>query len=76
MISVMKENYNCADRELQVTDLAHACSTKTQAEVTKDFVEAASFMLSVAMKGKGKKAASKKAKYGEPLWDAKKLEVG
>jgi hypothetical protein len=58
-----------------VTDLADACRTKSQAEVTKDFVNAASFMLSVTLKGKGKKAAAlAQAKRGEPLWDASKID--
>lgn len=78
MIQVMKASYDSAERMLQVTDLAHACRTKSQAEVTKDFVNAASFMLSVTVagKGKGKKAAAAlaKAKRSEPLWNAAEIE--
>jgi hypothetical protein len=65
MIKVMEDNYNSHNRTLGVSDLAHAVQTKTSAEVTKDFVNAASFMLSVALGGK-KKAKARK----EPaLWD-------
>ena len=74
MIRVMKQSYNNAERQVQVTDLADACRQKTQAQITKDFVNAASFMLSVTLKGKGKKAAAlAKAKHSDPLWDAKQL---
>lgn len=41
MIKVMKESYGSEGLVLNVTDLAHACQTKSQAEVTKDFVCAA-----------------------------------
>jgi hypothetical protein len=51
MIKVMQDNYNGADRKLGVSDLAHAVQTKSYAEVTKDFVNAASFMLCTAIGG-------------------------
>ena len=51
MIKVMQDNYNRADRKLGVSDLAHAVQTKSYAEVTKDFVNAASFMLCTAIGG-------------------------
>ena len=53
--------------------MANACSTKTQAEVTKDFVSAASYILSIALGGKNKKAVKKDR--GDPLWDTKQLAV-
>lgn len=72
MIKVMRECYDSADRQLQVSDLESAIKTKTSVEVTKDFVKAASFILTTALVGKSKKATAKK----EPLWDPKKFEVG
>lgn len=38
MIKVMKKSYDTHGMQLIVTDLAHACATKSQAEVTKDFI--------------------------------------
>lgn len=70
MIKVMRECYDSAERQLQVSDLESAIKTKTSVEVTKDFVKAASFILTTALVGK--KASAKK----EPLWDPKKFEVG
>ena len=74
----MRENYDPSGNTMNVTDLSHACATKTQAEVTKEFVNAASFILSAAVgggDGKGKKAAAKKIKRtGKPLWDPAKFE--
>ena len=72
----MQENYDASGNTMNVTDLSKACQTKTQAEVTKDFINAASFILSAAVKGddkKGKKgsAAKKVAHTGKRLWDAK-----
>lgn len=78
MIKVMQENYDPSGNTMNVTDLAKACTTKTQAEVTRDFVNAASFILSAAVggEGKGKKGALKKVKRtGKPLWDPKKFEA-
>lgn len=64
---------------MNVTDLSHACATKSQAEVTKAFVSAASYILSAAVGGakKGsKKGSAKKAKRtSKPLWDPKKFET-
>lgn len=55
---------------MNVTDLVGACSTKSQAEVSKDFVKAASYILSAAVGGKDGVAGAKKvAKKGKPLWD-------
>ena len=47
MIKIMQESYNKAgsSSKIFVTDLAQACATKSNAEVTKDFVNAASFIL-------------------------------
>lgn len=63
---------------LNITDLAKACHTKTQAEVTKDFVTAAtSYILSVAGgPGKGGAAAAKIKRKNAPLWDCSKIAVG
>lgn len=66
---------------MNVTDLSHACLTKTQAEVTKAFTTAVSFILSNAIVdagdkkgGKKKKALVKKPK-GAPLWNPKKFDT-
>ena len=79
MIKVMEENYNPSGKTMNVTDLSNACATKSQAEVTKEFVNATSFILSAAVGGKGKgskKDLAKKVKRtGDPLWDPKKFEV-
>ena len=78
MIKVMQENYDPSGSTMNVTDLSAACATKTQAEVTKEFVAAASFILSAAVGGgdsKGGKAPAKVARTGKPLWDPKKFEV-
>lgn len=68
----MTESYNSVgDLVMNVTDLAHASANKSQAEVTKDFIKAASYILSAAVGG-GKGAKAKKVKRtGEPLWDPK-----
>ena len=64
---------------MQITDLANATQTKSAAEVTKLFVESASYILRAAVGGKGGKSAAaakrKAAKLGKPLWDQKKLQV-
>jgi hypothetical protein len=61
MINVMKESYIQEGMDLIVTDLAHAQANKSQAEVTKDFVAAASYILTAAVGvGAGKKADFKK----------------
>ena len=67
-----------------LNDLAHACSSKTAAEVTKDFIKESSYILRAAIggpaaagaKGKGAAAAVKKAKPGPALWDTKQFAVG
>jgi hypothetical protein len=78
MIKVMQENYDPSGNTMNVTDLSNACATKSQAEVTKDFVNAASFILSAVVGGEkgGKKGAvAKKVKRtGKTLWDPKKFE--
>ena len=80
MIKVMEKSYNSSSKPMNVTDLAHACATKSQAEVTKAFVNAASFILSAAVGGGsakgGKKSAAKRLpRTGKPLWDPKKFET-
>jgi len=80
MIKVMEENYNPSGNTMIVTDLAQACATKSQAEVTTAFVDACSFILSAAIggdkKGGKKGAPAKKVKRtGKPLWDTKKFAV-
>jgi len=74
MIKAMKENHS----ELQVTDLEHATKNKSSEEVSKMFVESASYILRAKVGGKpGKKASKRSAvKTGQPLWDAKQLSVG
>ena len=76
MIKVMEENYNPSGNTMNVTDLATACQSKSKEEVTKAFVDAASFILSAAVGGgkKGGKAAKKVKRTTEPLWDTKKFE--
>lgn len=75
MIQVMRDNYDSPARSLNVSDLADAIAKKTAVEVTKDFVTAASFILSTTL-GVGKGGKAKKAAKSEPLWDPKKFEVG
>tara|TARA_B110000285_G_C15095536_1_gene601737 strand:+ start:642 stop:968 length:327 start_codon:yes stop_codon:yes gene_type:complete len=76
MITAMQANHPA----LQITDLAQATQTKSAEEVTKMFVDSASFILRAAVGGKaGGKAAGggrKAVKAGKPLWDPKKLAVG
>lgn len=74
MIKVMEQVYKSQGMALNVTDLAEACKNLSQAEVTKKFVEAASFMLSTTL-GSGKNAKPAK-RTGQPLWEAKKLAAG
>ena len=80
MIKVMEENYNPSGLNMNVTDLAHACSTQTKEEVDRKFCEAASFMLRAAVGGGGardKKAKLlKKVKRDKPLWDTKQFKDG
>lgn len=75
MIKAMQENHpGC-----QVTDLAHATQTKSSEEVTKMFVDSASYILRATVGGKtsakGKDSVRKATKSGKPLWDPKKLVV-
>ena len=80
MIKVMQDNYNPSGNTMNVTDLSDACATKSQAEVTKAFTTAVSFILSNAVvsagdskNGKKKKALVKKPP-GKPLWNPKKFD--
>lgn len=65
---------------MNVTDLAAACLTKTKEEVTKAFVNAASFILNASIGGgagagkKGGKALKKVKRTTKPLWETKKFE--
>lgn len=60
-----------------MTDLVAASKNKSAAEVTKMFVDSASYILRATVGGKaGSKAAARKAASTEPLWNAKQLEVG
>jgi hypothetical protein len=76
MIDAMQKNHP----QCQVTDLASATATKSAEEVTKMFVESASYILRATIGGKpnakGGAADRKAAKQGKPLWDPKKLAVG
>lgn len=69
MIKVMRDNYDSEDLKLNVSDLQESVAKKTDAEVTKEFVTAASFILNAAVAGK-------KINKTDPLWDPKKFEVG
>lgn len=77
MIKAMQENHDT----VQVTDLVHATQTKSAEEVTKMFVESASYILRANVGGKpGDKPGAKGSKRdtvksGKPLWDPKKLGV-
>ena len=72
MIKVMQDNYDSADRKIIVSDLLKSVNTKTNAEVTKEFVSSASYILNIAVGGGKKTKAVKK----QPLWDVKKFETG
>ena len=76
MIKVMQENYNPSGKTMNVTDLSAACRTGSQEQVTKEFVNAASFILSAAVGGGGKggNAAKPVKRTTKPLWDTKKFE--
>ena len=63
----MQENHP----DLVVTDLVTAQKTKSSEEVTKMFVESASFILRATVEGKKKNNLAK----AEPLWDTKKLQT-
>lgn len=75
MIGVMRANFDSIDRKIIVTDLQKSLQTKTSAEVTKEFVAATSYILSVAVGGAGHKKVAKKVAT-DPLWEKKKFEVG
>ena len=80
MIKVMQDNYNPSGNTMNVTDLSHACATKSQAEVTKAFTTAVSFILSNAVVSAGDSKNGKKIKAlvkkppGKPLWNPKKFD--
>ena len=85
MIKVMQDSYaSVGGAKMILNDLAHACSTKSAAEVTKDFIKESSYILRAAIgglgaasgaKGKGAAAVAKKAKPGPALWDTKQFAV-
>jgi hypothetical protein len=75
MVGVMRANYDSVERKLIVTDLQKSVSTKSHAEVTKEFVAATSYILSVAVGGTAHKGVAKKVAT-DPLWETKKFEVG
>ena len=57
--------------------MAHATQNKSAAEVTKMFVDSASYILRAAVGGKGAGKSGKKASpTGKPLWNPKKLQTG
>jgi hypothetical protein len=76
MIDVMKKSYG---GNMIVNDLAHACKTKSAAEVTKDFIKASSYILRATIgggdgsTGLGSAPALKKSssKREPALWDTK-----
>lgn len=72
MIAVMEKSYNTTTMTLGVQDLSESIKLKSSAEVTDEFVNATSFILSAAVSSKNKKAAVKV----EPRWDTKQFEVG
>ena len=72
MIKVMENVYYNNGKKLNVSDLADACKNLSAAEVTKKFVEAASFMLSTTLGG----SSGKGKRTGEPLWLTSKLAAG
>lgn len=83
MIKIMTESYAAGGMNLNITDLSNACKNKSQAEVTKDFVTAAtSYIISVSggadgKPGKGGAGAAKKiVRKNKPLWDSTKIAVG
>jgi len=70
MIKAMQENHS----NLQVTDLAHATQTKSADEVTKMFVDSASYILRATV-GAGKSGKSSAKAARKPLWNPDKLQV-
>ena len=73
MIKVMKDNYETDGMVLNITDLANACATKSQAEVTQDFIKAASYILTVTLGGKTGETLQKPKFNNESLWDIKQI---
>ena len=55
MLKVMQSHYNTPAMSLRVQDLSEAIKYKSHEDVTKEFVNAASFILSAAVSGKGQK---------------------
>ena len=77
MIKFFKVHYNKGEMELEITDLADAEKTKTKEEISKMFVEKASFIISAKLGAKEAKSIGvnvKKAPRGDPLWDKKQLK--
>jgi hypothetical protein len=79
MIKVMQDSYASVNgTPMILNDLAHACSTKSAAEVTKDFIKESSYILRAAIGGPGAggaAAGAKRAKALPALWDTKKFAV-
>lgn len=82
MFSIMTKYYNKGGMVHQITDFADAQKTKSAAELTKMFVDKASFILRANIGGgmgsKSKeeiKKSSSLIKAGQPLWDPKQLQV-
>lgn len=77
MITVMRNNYDTSSMTLSVQDLSETIKMKSNEEVTKEFVNAASFILSAAVAGKGGKGKKSEARpKSDPLWDTKQFKVG
>lgn len=76
MIGVMKANYDSDALKLSVSDLESAVATKSNEEVTKEFVAAASFILSASVGLKPTGKATRAHQKGEPLWETNQFEVG
>ena len=68
----MKAKFNNGSMNMDVTDLKLAEQTKSKEEVSKMFIEKASFIISAKLKGK---ASAKKVVRGKPLWDIKQLKA-
>lgn len=71
MIAGMQKNHTGC----KVTDLANAMVTKSAEEVTKMFVDSASYILRAAVGGKSGQKGRKASKTNPPLWNPKMLQV-
>lgn len=74
MCKVMESTYP----GLNVTDIGNAAKGKSTAEVTKMWVDTASYILRASVGGTGssKKADKRAASSTKPLWNVKQLAVG